>query len=86
MKTKSIVQMKNQVRADHKESKWLQAQYIPTMEEYMTVALVTSAYSMLATTSLLGIGDLVIGSSWSLRLLGLQQQFAGSWMIWFPTR
>lgn len=51
--------MKNQVRAYHKESKWLQGQHIPTMEEYMTVALATSGYSMLATTLLLGIGDFV---------------------------
>ncbi|KAJ9671954.1 hypothetical protein PVL29_025549 [Vitis rotundifolia] len=51
--------MKNQVRAYHEEAKWLQVQQIPTMEEYMHVALVTSAYSMLATTSFVGMGDAV---------------------------
>ncbi|KAJ9671957.1 hypothetical protein PVL29_025551 [Vitis rotundifolia] len=51
--------MKNQVRAYYEEAKWLQVQQIPTMEEYMLVALVTSAYSMLATTSLIGMGDAV---------------------------
>ena len=51
--------MKNQVRAYHEEAKWLQVQQIPTMEEYMSVALVTSAYSMLATTSFVGMGDAV---------------------------
>ncbi|KAJ9671958.1 hypothetical protein PVL29_025552 [Vitis rotundifolia] len=51
--------MKNQVRAYYEEAKWLQVQQIPTMEEYMPVALVTSAYSMLATTSLVGMGDAV---------------------------
>ncbi|RVW14961.1 Retrovirus-related Pol polyprotein from transposon TNT 1-94 [Vitis vinifera] len=44
--------MKNQVRAYYEEAKWLQVQQVPTMEEYMPVALVTSAYSMLATTLL----------------------------------
>jgi hypothetical protein len=29
------------------------------MDEYMRIALVTSAYSMLATTSLVGMGDIV---------------------------
>ncbi|XP_034678278.1 LOW QUALITY PROTEIN: (-)-germacrene D synthase-like [Vitis riparia] len=51
--------MKNQVRAYYEEAKWLQVQQIPTMEEYMPVALVTSAYSMLATTSFVGMGDAV---------------------------
>nr|AEP17005.1 (E)-beta-caryophyllene synthase [Vitis vinifera] len=49
--------MKNQVRAYYEEAKWPQVQQIPTMEEYMPVALVTSAYSMLATTSFVGMGD-----------------------------
>ena len=63
MKTKSIAQMKNQVRAYYEEAKWLQVQQIPTMEEYMPVALVTSAYSMLATTSFVGMGDAVTKES-----------------------
>ena len=59
MKAKSILQMKNQVRAYYEEAKWLQGQQIPAMEEYMPVALVTSAYSMLATTSLIGIWEML---------------------------
>nr|CAN68620.1 hypothetical protein VITISV_013313 [Vitis vinifera] len=55
--------MKNQVRAYYEEAKWLQVQQIPTMEEYMPVALVTSAYSMLATTSFVGMGDAVTKES-----------------------
>ncbi|XP_050218837.1 (-)-germacrene D synthase-like [Mercurialis annua] len=55
--------MKNQVRAYFVESTWFHKQYIPTMEEYMPIALVTSAYEMLATTSLLGMGDIVTKDS-----------------------
>ncbi|KAJ9671956.1 hypothetical protein PVL29_025550 [Vitis rotundifolia] len=51
--------MKNQVRAYYEEAQWLQAQQIPTMEEYMPVALATSGYPMLATTSFIAMGDVV---------------------------
>jgi hypothetical protein len=51
--------MKNQVRAYFHEAKWFHKKHIPTMDEYMRIALVTSAYSMLATTSLVGMGDIV---------------------------
>ncbi|KAF2285862.1 hypothetical protein GH714_008471 [Hevea brasiliensis] len=37
-------------------SKWRDEGYIPTMEEYMKVSLVTSCYPMLATTSFFGMG------------------------------
>ena len=49
--------MKKQVRAYFVEAEWLHKHHVPTMEEYMAVALVTSAYSMLATTSFVGMGD-----------------------------
>ena len=55
--------MKNQVRAYFDEAKWLHQKHTPTMDEYMPVALVTSAYSMLATTSLVGMGDIVTKDS-----------------------
>ncbi|XP_062011925.1 (-)-germacrene D synthase-like [Rosa rugosa] len=55
--------MKRQVRAYHAEAKWLHKNYTPTMDEYMEVALVTSAYSMLATTSFVGMGDIVTKDS-----------------------
>ncbi|KAG6689498.1 hypothetical protein I3842_11G178400 [Carya illinoinensis] len=59
----AIEAMKNQVRAYHHEAKWFHQKYIPTMDEYMPLALVTSAYSMLATTSLVGMGELVTKDS-----------------------
>ncbi|XP_065877162.1 (-)-germacrene D synthase-like [Euphorbia lathyris] len=49
--------MKKQVRAYFEESKWFQQKHIPTMEEYMVVALVSSGYPLLATTSLVGMAD-----------------------------
>ncbi|KAH7861221.1 hypothetical protein Vadar_023293 [Vaccinium darrowii] len=51
--------MKNLVRAYFEEAKWFHEGYVPSMEEYMRVALVTGAYKMLATTSFVGMGDLV---------------------------
>ncbi|KAF2314254.1 hypothetical protein GH714_024527 [Hevea brasiliensis] len=36
---------------------------MPTMEEYMSIALVTSACAMLVTTSLVGMGDTVTEDS-----------------------
>ncbi|KAK9938417.1 hypothetical protein M0R45_015158 [Rubus argutus] len=55
--------MKKQARAYHDEAKWFHNKYTPTMEEYMEVALVTSAYSMLATTSFVGMEDIVTKDS-----------------------
>ncbi|XP_059428039.1 (-)-germacrene D synthase-like isoform X2 [Corylus avellana] len=51
--------MKNQVRAYFQEAKWFHKKHIPTMDEYMRTALVTTGYNMLATTSLVGMGDVV---------------------------
>ncbi|XP_059444040.1 (-)-germacrene D synthase-like isoform X2 [Corylus avellana] len=51
--------MKNQVRAYFHEAKWFHKKHIPTMDEYMRIALVTTGYNMLATTSLVGMGDVV---------------------------
>ncbi|XP_059444211.1 (-)-germacrene D synthase-like [Corylus avellana] len=51
--------MKNQVRAYFHEAKWFHKKHIPTMDEYMRIALVTSGYPLLATTSLVGMGDIV---------------------------
>ncbi|KAI3456995.1 hypothetical protein Pfo_013658, partial [Paulownia fortunei] len=52
-------EMKKLVRAYFEEAKWLYSKYMPTMEEYMKVALVSSGYMMLSTTSLVGIGNRV---------------------------
>ena len=51
-------QMKNQARAYFTEAKWLDEERIPTTEEYMDVALVSAGYIALATTSLVGMGDI----------------------------
>ncbi|KAJ7981646.1 (-)-germacrene D synthase [Quillaja saponaria] len=51
--------MKNQIRAYFHEAKWCHEQYIPTMEEYMSIALVSSAFPILVLTSLVGMDDIV---------------------------
>ncbi|XP_062015838.1 (-)-germacrene D synthase-like [Rosa rugosa] len=48
---------------DEETGSWFHKNYTPTMDEYMEVALVTSAYSMLATTSFVGMGDIVTKDS-----------------------
>ncbi|KAJ0096526.1 hypothetical protein Patl1_27260 [Pistacia atlantica] len=52
-----LICMKTLVRNYFIEAKWCHENYVPTMDEYMSVALVTSAYQMLATTSFVGMGD-----------------------------
>ncbi|KAH7544312.1 hypothetical protein JRO89_XS15G0146900 [Xanthoceras sorbifolium] len=54
-----VSQMKDVVRHYLLESKWYDQRYVPTMEEYMGVALVTSCYTMVPATSFLGMGDIV---------------------------
>ncbi|KAM7486317.1 hypothetical protein LguiA_002326 [Lonicera macranthoides] len=51
--------MKQLVRAYFHEADWYHKGYVPTMEEYMEVALVSGAYIMLATTSFVGMGESV---------------------------
>ncbi|KAL4619167.1 hypothetical protein ACB092_06G060100 [Castanea dentata] len=51
--------MKRLVRAYFDEAKWFHQNYIPTMEEYMHVALKTSGYPMLTAISFLGMDDIV---------------------------
>ena len=55
--------MKRQIRAYFQEAKWFHHKYIPTLEEYMPLALVTSGCAMLATTSFVGMGDIVTKDS-----------------------
>ncbi|KAL2245368.1 UNVERIFIED_CONTAM: Germacrene-D synthase [Sesamum indicum] len=52
-------EMKKLVRAYLEETKWSYSKDIPTMEEYMKVAIVTATYMMLSTGSLVGMGNLV---------------------------
>ncbi|KAJ0101428.1 hypothetical protein Patl1_04423 [Pistacia atlantica] len=49
--------MKSIVRNYHTEAKWCHEKHFPTLDEYMSVALVTSAYQLLTTTSFVGMGD-----------------------------
>ena len=53
------VQMKNQVRAFFAEAKWFHERKIPTMEEYMRIALLSSGYSLLTTSCFIGMGEVV---------------------------
>ena len=50
--------MKKVVQAYFVEAKWCHEGYVPTMEEYMPTALVSSSYSMLVTHSFLGMGKI----------------------------
>lgn len=52
------LQIKKVVRAYFQETKWAYDCYIPPIEEYMKVALVSCAYMMLSTASLVGMRDL----------------------------
>ncbi|KAL6318349.1 hypothetical protein AAG906_039441 [Vitis piasezkii] len=52
------IEMKNQVRAYFAEAKWLHEEHVPTFEEYLRVALVSSGYCILATTSFVGMGEI----------------------------
>ena len=51
--------MKRLVWAYFDQAKWFYQNYIPTMEEYMHVALKSCGLPMLTTISFLGMGDIV---------------------------
>ncbi|KAG6685681.1 hypothetical protein I3842_12G124100 [Carya illinoinensis] len=51
--------MKNLVQAYFVEAKWFNEKYVPTFEEYMNNALVSSGCSALTTLSFVGMGDIV---------------------------
>jgi len=48
--------MKRVVEAYFEEAKWANSDYTPSTEEYMGVALASSAYPLLAATSFVGMG------------------------------
>ncbi|KAL5736128.1 hypothetical protein ACOSQ2_030916 [Xanthoceras sorbifolium] len=54
----SIQEMKKLVKAYCVEAKWCNESYLPTMEEYMDISLVTTGYPILAITSFLGMGKI----------------------------
>ncbi|KAH9803245.1 alpha-terpineol synthase [Citrus sinensis] len=51
--------MKILVRSYIIEARWCDQQYVPTMEEYMRVALLSCGYLLLSTSSFLGMEDIV---------------------------
>ena len=51
--------MKKLVKAYFEEAIWWKEKYIPTMEEYMSNALIFRGYPMLSTKSFVGMGDIV---------------------------
>ncbi|RVW33173.1 Valencene synthase [Vitis vinifera] len=53
---KKAVRLPESVRAYFNEGKWLHAEYVPTMEEYMGVALVSSDVPMFTIISFVGMG------------------------------
>ncbi|KAL6316967.1 hypothetical protein AAG906_024505 [Vitis piasezkii] len=55
----AIEAMKKQARAYFHEAIWLHEGRIPTMEEYMSIARVSSGYPMLTATSFIGMGKIV---------------------------
>ncbi|KAL7582210.1 hypothetical protein Lser_V15G42220 [Lactuca serriola] len=59
--------MKEFIRSYMMEAKWANEGYIPTIEEHMSVAFISSGYSMLATC-FVGMGDIVTDDSfkWAL--------------------
>ncbi|KAK9016801.1 hypothetical protein V6N11_079294 [Hibiscus sabdariffa] len=55
----AIEAMKIQCQAYYAEFKWLHENYIPTFEEYMSVALVSSGYQLLTIISFVGMEDCI---------------------------
>ncbi|TYG47417.1 hypothetical protein ES288_D11G336800v1 [Gossypium darwinii] len=53
----AIKAMKQQSQVYHAEAKWLHENYIPTMEEYMPIALVSCGYRLLTIASCVGMDD-----------------------------
>ncbi|XP_020553831.1 beta-caryophyllene synthase-like isoform X2 [Sesamum indicum] len=52
-------EMKKLTRAFLQEAEWVYSKYMPTMEEYTEVALVTTGHAMMATLSLIGVRNTV---------------------------
>ncbi|KAL6314157.1 hypothetical protein AAG906_011899 [Vitis piasezkii] len=50
--------MKRQIHSYFVEAKWLNQEYTPTLDEYMSNGLESSGYPMLITTSFVGMGDI----------------------------
>ncbi|KAK5786699.1 hypothetical protein PVK06_041342 [Gossypium arboreum] len=55
--SQELAEMKRQCQAFSIEAKWLHENYIPTMEEYMPIALVSCGYLHLTISSFVGMED-----------------------------
>ncbi|KAK9049066.1 hypothetical protein SSX86_031968 [Deinandra increscens subsp. villosa] len=55
--------MKELIRSYMMETKWANEGYVPTIEEHISVSFQSSGYGMLATTCLVGMGDMVTDES-----------------------
>ncbi|KAK7312914.1 hypothetical protein VNO77_37157 [Canavalia gladiata] len=53
-----IKELKKVVQAYMTEARWLNSNYIPTIEEYLSTSTISCCYSLLATTSYIGMGDI----------------------------
>ncbi|KAJ1378004.1 Terpenoid cyclases/protein prenyltransferase alpha-alpha toroid [Sesbania bispinosa] len=51
-------EFKKVVQAYMTEARWLNNNYLPTIEEYLNISLPSCGYPMLATTSFIGMGDI----------------------------
>jgi (-)-germacrene D synthase len=60
--------MKVEVRSYFNEAKWFHQKRIPTINEYMRLAIVTSGYLLLEIISLAGMGDIVTKDSFEWML------------------
>lgn len=49
--------MKRLVQAYFAEAKWYNSNYTPTLEEYMSVAQISSGYRMITATAFVGMGS-----------------------------
>ncbi|GJU10886.1 E-beta-farnesene synthase 1 [Tanacetum coccineum] len=63
VKEMDMIQAKKVVRNYLVEAKWLKEGYIPTLEEYMSVSMVTSTYGLMIARSYVGRGDIVTEDS-----------------------
>lgn len=60
--------MKEYMRYYMTEAKWRHEEYIPTMEEHTSVALISCGYKFLLISSFVGLGDIITNESfeWAL--------------------
>ena len=61
--TRDMIQAKEVVRNYLVEAKWLKEGCIPTLEEYISVSMVTSTYGLVIARSYVGRGDIVTEES-----------------------